>query len=266
MRNFSKKPLVEAVLEIQFSTNQAEIPKLQQTGQLFPFVVDSNFKIFFARFYDRVVSNNLYPEYYQLPHSEIPEELAMHIVQHRFTSTDNRWPMVQLGPGILTLNETSDYNWNDFSQRAKELFSILCEVHPKKEEIKISNITLRYINAIPVNNEEDIYTFLKDNMKINIEFNEDILNSANVQQSSDMIRLTNTFNSSDPESLFINNIDLGEHNGVKSIIWEIICRNRPDSVFPTSLIDFELWLDGAHRIIDRWFMETVKGKLEKGFD
>jgi len=266
MRNFSKKPLVEAIMEIKFSTTDEPLPSNRKAGELIPFEVDPNFKIFFARFYDLVISNNLYPEYHKLPQAEIPEELAMHIVQHRFTSEGGNWPLVQLGPGVITLNETDNYCWNDFSRRAIEIFEILNTVHPKREDLKITHVTLRYINALPFSDEQDIVEFLNENMKLNINFDDELLNKTNLNKSSDVFRLTNTFRSEDPECLFVNSIDIGEKDDSKAIIWELFCRSKTNRISAKSLNEFELWLDGAHKIIDRWFMETVKGNLEKGFD
>ena len=41
-----------------------------------------------------------------LPES-VPVPLSMHFVRHRFRKSKDGWPLVQVGPGIVTLNETN---------------------------------------------------------------------------------------------------------------------------------------------------------------
>ncbi|WP_367363325.1 TIGR04255 family protein [Mesotoga sp.] len=40
------------------------------------------------------------------------------------------WPLVQLGPGIITLNATEDYSWDDFSYRIDRLIENFFESYP----------------------------------------------------------------------------------------------------------------------------------------
>ena len=102
IRELQKKPLIEAILELRWHVD--------------PSRGDPNYSIFVGRLYDLLASK--YPHYEQLPSSMIPSQMAANIAQHRFRVAEEKWPLVQVGPGIVTLNDTDNYTWYDFGVRA----------------------------------------------------------------------------------------------------------------------------------------------------
>src|SRR5262249_46385506 len=107
---------------------------------------DPHYKLLLGRLYDRLLAE--YPEHEQLATASFPDELVGHVIQHRFRATANGWPLIQLGPGILTINSTADYTWQDFRPRAVAAVRRLYEAHPRTTDLKLSAITLRYIDAV----------------------------------------------------------------------------------------------------------------------
>jgi uncharacterized protein (TIGR04255 family) len=74
-----------------------------------------NYKILLGLIYDRVTKE--YPHHEELPAASVPDELAGHIVQHRFRKSENNWPLIQIGPGLVTLNDTNNYTWKGFQKK-----------------------------------------------------------------------------------------------------------------------------------------------------
>lgn len=95
--NLANPPLVEALVEVRWELD-SPAPGVS---------LDPNYKILLGRFYDRVRAD--YPFHEQLPMSLAPDELTGYQVQHRFRLAADAWPLVQLGPGILSLNDTAAY-------------------------------------------------------------------------------------------------------------------------------------------------------------
>ncbi|MGC8734603.1 MAG: TIGR04255 family protein [bacterium] len=125
--------------------------------------INFDYNLFFlAKMYERIVRE--YPVYKELPTSDIHPKIATYIIQHRFRKAEDDWPIVQIGPGIITLNDTKkNYKWTDFYKRINNLLDIIFEIYPKN--LKINHLILRYINSIDYDYEnKDILLFLKNNL------------------------------------------------------------------------------------------------------
>ncbi|MCD6239350.1 MAG: TIGR04255 family protein [Thermotogae bacterium] len=88
------KPLVEAIFEFRWKLQEPSIGVK----------IDPHYKILIGRMYDRVKDE--YPFHEQLPAATMPDEIAGYVVQHRFRKDKDKWPLIQIGPGIITLNDT----------------------------------------------------------------------------------------------------------------------------------------------------------------
>ena len=124
------KPLVETILEVKWDL-ESRASGVQR---------DPHFKLLLGRFYDRL--SDEYPEHEQLASAMIPDEMSAYIVSHQFRQAPSDWPLVQLGPGIMTLNETHKYTWDDFRSRALTVIERLLEAHPKPTELKVNSLLL----------------------------------------------------------------------------------------------------------------------------
>jgi uncharacterized protein (TIGR04255 family) len=82
--------------------------------------------------YDRVAK--LYPFFEPLPAAGVPDEMVPHVAQYRFRVKENDWPLLQIGVGLLTLNATDSYVWEDFEARARWSFETLLDTYPTKLE------------------------------------------------------------------------------------------------------------------------------------
>ena len=100
-KELSNKPLVEAIFELKW-----KLKKSENGGQ-----IDPNYKILVGMLYDRLKRN--YPQLEALPASDMPDEMVPHVVQNRFRVGKGKWPLVQIGPGILTVNDTGNYTWEN---------------------------------------------------------------------------------------------------------------------------------------------------------
>ena len=91
------------------------------------------------------------------------------MVRHRFRTAKDSWPLTQLGPGVLTVNDATGYTvWEDFLPRITGAVNALKAVYPK--ELHISRAELRYINAVPFDQRSDtIIDFLTNKLNLRIE-------------------------------------------------------------------------------------------------
>lgn len=246
------KPLVEAILEIRW-TLKGKPPEPQ---------IDPYYKILLGRFFDRIITD--YPEHEQLPTANLPDEILGHMVQHRFRIDKEKWPLVQLGPGILTINSTDDYRWSDFKPRAIVAVNKLFESHPKAEQFKISSLTLRYIDAVEYDYpHENALKFIKDNLKISISLPENLFDKS-IENKPTVLSFQSSYKSSEPKGTVSVRIASGKKSDKPAIIWETTLKTSEENVPPLP-DEFEKWIDSAHQITDNWFFKMIEGDLERRF-
>jgi uncharacterized protein (TIGR04255 family) len=248
------KPLVEAIYEFRW--------KLQEQDH--GVKIDPHYKILIGRIYDKVAKE--YPYHEQLPTATFPDEIAGYIVQHRFRKGKEQWPLIQIGPGIITLNDTEGYVWEDFEKRMCNLLDILFEAYPDAEtNLKFNRVLLRYIDAIDYNYEKDnIFTFLKENLKINIEIYEKLFKETGVRKLPLSFDLRFSFPAIKPKGEVHLRFVQGKRKDVDALIWETQVQLINDDVSKDKK-EIVMWVKDAHKLTDDWFFKMIEGNLLKRF-
>lgn len=252
-KHLQKPPLVEALLEVKWKLQSAQ-PGVEP---------DPHYKFLLGRLFERL--QNQYPEHEPLPASMFPEPLLVGTIQHRFRSAKGEWPLVQVGPGILTINETEKYSWSDFQMNAQNVFSKLFEAHPKSAELKITSLVLRYINAIEFDYaEKNIIKFLTEQLRTSISFPSNLFQVGSVTSNPSSLDCQTTFSSQNPAGVVIIRLATGHKNKVPALIWEIIFQTLQDDL-PELPGSFAAWMTSAHQIIEDFFFKLISEELERRF-
>ena len=100
--NLENKPLIEAVFELRWG--------LEGSGG--PAFIDPSYQLLVGQLYGELKSE--FPYHVALPVSEMPHQMFPYAPHHQFRAQPGGWPLVQFGPGILTVNETELYSWERF--------------------------------------------------------------------------------------------------------------------------------------------------------
>lgn len=249
IRDLPNKPLVEAIVEIKWHVDQ-------EKG-------DPNHSIFVGRLYNILTSK--YPYHESLPTSMVPEIMAGNIVQQRFRIEKDGWPLVQVGPGIVTLNETVKYTWPDFSKRAKELVRSVFKTYPKADELKINSLLLRYIDSVGVADVSgSILDYLKDKLKINIHIPEQLLRNRSIEKKPKAFNFLVAYPTKRPKGTIALRLGTGTREGVRALVWDTAVQSVNEEI-PSLPGCFSTWLNEAHSITDDWFFKLIEGELEKEF-
>lgn len=252
-KELKNKPLVEAILEVRWQL-QGTPPGPQ---------IDPHYKLLLGRLFDRMLKD--YPEHEQLPTANIPDELVGHVVQHRFRVAANSWPLVQVGPGIFTMNSTADYKWGDFRPRVLSAIEKLYDAHPKVGDLKITNLILRYIDAVEFDyGTGNTFAFLNDNLKVNISLPDNLFKDTSVHEKPDSLISQFAFKCEKPNGIINIRFATGQKQNVPAVIWETTVESAGDDL-PEIPKAFEGWLDAAHEITDDWFFKMIEGDLERRF-
>ncbi len=253
-QKLSHAPLVEAIIEIRWKLEEPQ-PGL---------FVDPKYKILVGRLYDRLAD---YPFHEPLPTASMPDEMLAYTVQHRFRVKEGKWPLVQVGPGIVTYNDTEGYSWGEnFEQQASQLMATLFETYPDaKNTLKISSVQLRYIDAINFNfSNENILSFITEKLKIKLAFPDELFNDSPIKSLPSGINTLFSFPITKPMGTLLLRFANGSHDQKESLIWETVVQSKESELFEMPE-QFREWLNSAHDITHNMFFKLIEGPLEEAF-
>lgn len=249
IRKLPKKPLVEAILELKWRVD--------------PNRGDPNYSIFLGRLYDLLRPK--YPYHERLPTSMIPEQMAENIAQHRFRVDEDKWPLVQVGPGLVTVNDTDNYTWEDFEIRANEVVKSTFKAYPNSDDLKVTSLVLRYIDSDDfdyLNN--NVFVYLRDKLKVNVVIPQQLFDSAAVRELPKGFSFQVSYPTQKPKGTVILRFATGVRRKERSIVWETAVRSMNEEL-PSLPRGFKSWAASAHVITDDWFFKLIEGELERKF-
>jgi uncharacterized protein (TIGR04255 family) len=223
---------------------------------------DPQYGLLLGRFSAKIESEYTYHE--ALNEAQIPDAMIPYMAQHRFRKAQNAWPVIQLGPGVMTLNDTDGYEWGNFKPRCEKAVSSLFDAYPKQGSLKIESLTLRYIDAADADFANvNIFSFLKEKMKTTIHLPDELFADEKIKKVPVIFNMETSFSHSDI-GLITLRVGLGQRSSKQALIWETIVQAKQDLLpeLPGKISD---WLEKAHNLTDDWFFKLIEGDLEKEF-
>jgi uncharacterized protein (TIGR04255 family) len=248
-----KAPLVEAIFELRWRVKNNTQPP----------TIDPHYRILVGKIYEKIESE--YPYHEQLPTAEMPDSISEFVVQHRFRIKENGWPLIQLGPGIITLNDTENYKWSDFANRIDNLLSLVFTVHPELKNIEFLGLLLRYIDAYPFDfDKNDTFNFLNKKLKVKIGLPESLFIDSGVSKNPLGVDFHFTYPSTQPKGAFHLRFVRGEKNKRPALIWETVVQSIKTDV-PNTKKEMQEWAEKSHDLTHNWFFKLIEGELLEEF-
>ncbi len=249
-KKLKSPPLVEALLEIKWELEDIGSGVLRDPG----------FDIAHLRFFEYVKEPFSYVE--PLDTLKIPNEMTPHLVKYRYRVKEDGWPLVQLGPGVASLNFTKPYDWDTFLDHAKRLIPNLLQAY-EGFDLQISSLLLRYINAEPFDFDEcDTLEFV--DTQLNTLFRPPVNMKTNYSNRIKGGSWSLQYELTKPLGTGILRFTTATRKEVKSIVWEQNVRSvdeevpQPDGGENAEIVE---WLRLAHDVIEDWFLQIVRGDL-----
>ena len=242
-------PLVEALFEIKW------VLKSTDQGGL----IDPGFDVALLRFSECVKTR--FKHVQPLDSLKIPKDMAPYLVRYRYRVEEDKWPLVQLGPGVASLNFTEPYDWDSFLTEARHLVPCILGAY-EGFDLTLSSLLLRYINAEPFDFEEyDVLEFLAT--KLNTRFRPPVSEMASHPERIKECNWFLQYQLPEPCETGELRIATGMRGGERNIIWELNVRStnqvpQPDGTQNKAIIE---WLHLAHKVIEEWFFEIIDGDL-----
>ena len=251
-----RKPLAEAIFELRWKL----------AGTMPGPLVDPNYKLLVGSLYGAV--RDEYPYHEQLPTAAVPDEMVPYLIQHRFRRIEGGYPLVQVGPGVFAVNETSEYSWRTYLPRILAATARLRETYSAGSppaELVPTALTLRYINVLPFDlTTGDVFEYLRDKLRVAITYPQGLFAEMPVGRWPTTIILQSTHALTSPAGAVLLKFSAGEVNGQSRLFWEMQVQSVEADV--PALDDLEAWLTGVHDVVRAWFFTLIEGDLEKEFN
>ena len=253
-RKLPRKPLAEAIFEAHWLLKPGDAPEMQR---------DPHYKFLLGSLFSAVKEK--YPHYEELPIASVPEEMAPHMVQHRFRSKPGGWPLIQLGPGVFTVNETEGYDWEVFERSINDGIHLLIDVYPVRQDLKFDVLTLRYINAVIIDPErDDLLNFLATKMGTSFSFPARIFERGIVRPKPLDITSQFVFPCDKPRGFLLLKFGMGRRAERPALVFELLFMSKKGDI-PPMPDGFAEWARAAHGVVEDTFFELIAGDLEKEF-
>ena len=244
MSKLPNAPLKEVIFEVRWDADVNP-----QTNQLF----DKGYKLALGVFKNIVKLE--FPHTKQI--TDIPADFIFGQAINQFWKAEKEWPVLQIGPGILTINCTeTNYDWqNDFFELIQKTMNWLEQAYENK--MNYSFVTLRYIDSVEL---KDFGTQKIDEF-LNINFNFGFNNSFDTKGPLRQLQFDQVFELEDSSGLHIAFSNAQNSKKEPTFVWQTAV-NKAGFQNKESIIE---WCDFAHSTSSDIFKKMLKPEFYDRF-
>ncbi|HEY4255458.1 MAG TPA: TIGR04255 family protein [Chlamydiales bacterium] len=248
-------PLVEAIFEIRWNLKRdAETQRLR----------DVSYPIMCGQLYERLKKD--FPLIEDLPSTQAHPEATPFVVRHRMRKQKDSWPVLQVGPGIVTINEVKGYSWKSFQSLILRVMGAIEELYPKNDfPLNFIKAEVRYINGIPFNGEQEHpLAFLADKLHVKLELDEELFAGGVVGEKPLDVGMNVVYPLSRPVGNLLLAVNLGQVDNKPAFLVQSLIQSFGESVAQDKAA-LETWLTQAHDVAEHSFHTFCKGNLMSRF-
>lgn len=244
-------PLLEAIFEIRW-----ELEQNGETGR----VRDPSYPILVGRLYERLKKD--FPIVEDLPSVQAHPETTPFVPRHRLKKEKEGYPLIQIGPGILTFNDSKGYSWESFRNLIVRLIESLSDLGSRFNFVKCE---LRYVNGVRFDlARENPLSFLEEKLHVKIGLDEEFFGKNRISERPNTVGLNFAYASEKPMGNLAISFNLGQFDGAPAFIQQTVIQSVGELV-PSDQEGFQHWLEEAHESAENCFQLFYKGFLMEQF-
>lgn len=248
-------PLVEVIFELRW-----ELESDPQSGRM----RDRSYPMMYGSLYERLKKD--FPFIEDLPSVQAHPETTPFVPRHRIRKEKNGYPLVQVGPGILTFNGSKEYNWGSFKSFALRLIESIIDLFPQEgPPLNFIKSEIRFVNAIRFDlARENPLSFLAEKLHVKIEMDPDLLAQTAVNERPNTLGVNLAYALEKPMGNLGLSVHLGQLEGKPAFIQQTAIQSFGELV-PVEAANFAPWLEEAHATAESCFQILCKGALMERF-
>lgn len=248
-------PLIEAIFEIRW-----ELETDAQTGRM----RDPSYPMMYGRLYERLKKD--FPFIEDLPSVQAHPEATPYVPRHRMRKDKATYPLVQVGPGIITVNESKGYTWTNFRFLALRIIESITELFPQETmPLNFTRTELRFVNGIRFDiARENPLEFLADKLHMKVEMDPAFFAQNQLHERPNAVGLNLAYALEKPMGHLAISANLGQFEGKPAFIQQTLIHSAGELV-PMDAGAFTPWLEEAHETAENCFQIFCKGALMEKF-
>ena len=247
-----KAPLVEVIFELRWG---------QQTRTEHGVSVDFDpaEQAFLPGEFKRIAEENDFREVEALAK---PGQMMMpYQAAHRFRKSKDTWPCLQIGMGILTVNQVNEgYEWESFRESAQLGLTMLEQAHPHSvKELPGKALVLRYLDGFLLpDGEQSFVKFMSDNLAIRLQFPNSLLESEHFEGVVHTPEFAFTLMAPELKGKLVCRLQSGQKEGKDAFVANTAVASSGEEVAGLAREEMMDWLEKAHTIQHEFFQSFLK--------
>lgn len=242
MANLPNAPLIEVILELRWQISE------QNDFEKYRFLEGD--------LYNQIKGDYPYREPLVPINAPFPIQMLKNKPTLRFRTEETGWPLIQMGPGLITTNTIdANYEWDDFHSRINKVIDALYEVDFFGLQQELS-FTLKYFDFFEIDfKRKNALHFIENNLHIGL--NQSILTTT---KSPENIAINMSFQVE--QGLYYLQLYKAIHKEIEGLIVETSIER---SLGAGNREEISNWLINAHDFTSDRFKQMTKGQLYKSF-
>lgn len=248
-------PLIEAIFELHW-----ELQGDKQTGRL----RDPSYPMMYGRIYERLKKD--FPHIEDLPSIQVHPEASPFVVRHRIRKEKMGYPLIQIGPGIATVNCAQGYSWSSFREHILRLVESISDLFPTTvAPLNFTKCEIRFLNGIRLGTQgENPLAFLADKLHIKMDVDADLFLMNQMSDQPNAVNFMIGYPLRKPNGNLGLSAQLGQMDGKPAYLFQTQVISIGEWV-PSDPREFETWVDEAHSASVGCFLSLCKGALMDKF-
>ncbi len=248
-------PLVEVIFELRW-----EIEADQQNQKM----RDPSYPMMYGSLYERLKKD--FPIIEDLPSTQAHPEMTPFVPRHRIRKEKGGYPLVQIGPGILTLNDAKGYSWENFRSAALRLIESIVDLFPQGSlPLNFIKSELRFVNAIRFDlARENPLSFLSEKLHMKLEMDSELHEKVSIHERPNSVGLNLAYALDKPLGNIVLSANLGQFESKPAFIQQTLIQSFGE-LAPSDAEGFAPWLEEAHAAAENVFQVFCKGELMQRF-
>lgn len=248
-------PLIEVIFELRW-----EIENDQQTGRM----RDPSYPMMYGSLYERLKRD--FPVIEDLPSVQAHPETTPFIPRHRMRREKNGYPLIQVGPGMITVNDAKGYSWKNFRDLCLRIVESVADLYPMGTlPLNFIKSEIRFVNGIRFDiARENPLVFLAEKLHMKVEMDPELLVQNSLNERPNSVGLNLSYALEKPMGNLTLSANLGQYEGKPAFIQQTLIHSVGELV-PSEASGFTPWLEEAHTVAENCFQVFCKGPLMEKF-